>query len=410
MKKLFLVTAPLLLSSAMTFAAGYQLNLQGLRQLAMGGSGTAIPWDVSTIFYNPGGLTEFTGVQAYASTQFIVPKVQYVQTPVGNYSSNTQSQVFPTFNIYLGGPVVDKSPVSIGLGVYTPFGSGLKWDDDWAGRYMIQQIKLQSVFIQPTVAYRIHENVSIGAGFVYAIGNVDLRRAIPLQSMNGTDGSAHLNGDGSGMGFNAGIHVKASETVQLGLSYRSRVNMKVNRGYASFNVPSSVSASFPYTPFRAELPLPSTLSLGAGFTISERVTLQADLNLVGWSAYDTLGFDYENNTAALADTRSPRRYNNTLAIRAGMHYMFSDKVSGMIGGAWDPSPVRDGYVSPELPDADRGVATAGLTYKPVERLTIMGTIEFVSTVRRTSTFDHESFSGKYQTRAFTSGLGVAFDF
>src|SRR5688572_24938005 len=116
MKRLFLVAGTLLLSSAITFGAGYQLNLQGLRQLAMGGSGTAIPWDMSTIFYNPGGLTEFTNVRAYASAQFIMPNVKYVQTPTGIYSSESQAQVFPTFNAYLGGPVVDKSPVSIGLG------------------------------------------------------------------------------------------------------------------------------------------------------------------------------------------------------------------------------------------------------------------------------------------------------
>jgi long-chain fatty acid transport protein len=410
MKKLFLVTAPLLLSSAMSFAAGYQVNLQGLRQLAMGGSGTAIPWDVSTIFYNPGGLTAFTGVQAYASAQFIMPTARYVQTPTGFYSSESQPQVFPTFNAYVGGPVVDKSRVSIGLGVYTPFGNGLKWDDNWSGRYLIQQVKLQSIFFQPTVAYQVHENVSIGAGFVYAIGNVQLRRAIPLQTMSGKDGSAELKGSGSGIGFNAGLHIHASENVQLGLSYRSRVNMKVKRGFATFNAPSSVSSLFPYTAFSTELPLPAVLSLGAGFKLSERLTLQADLNMVAWSAYDTLAFDYENNTTAVQDSRSPREYKNTLAIRAGINYMFSDKVSGMVGAAWDPSPVRDGIVTPELPDADRGVFTAGATYKPWERLTILAAIEYVSTVKRSGSFDAEGFAGKYQTKAFTWGLGASFDF
>lgn len=410
MKRFFLVTGTLLLSSAMTFGAGYQLNLQGLRQLAMGGSGTAIPWDMSTIFYNPGGLTEFTNVQAYASAQFVMPTVKYVQVPTGTYSSLTQSQVFPTFNAYLGGPVVDRSPVSIGLGIYTPFGNGLKWDDDWSGRYLIQEIKLQSIFFQPTIAYRFNDYVSLGAGFVYAIGNMHLRKAIPIQDQRGRDATGELKGDGSGVGFNVGLHIRPTENIQLGITYRSQVNMKVKRGYASFSVPSSLNTEFPYTAFNTELPLPQVVSLGGGFKVSERTTLQVDLNFVGWAAYDTLSFDYNDNTTLLQDSHSPRRYKNTIALRAGVHYMFSDKVAGMLGAAWDPSPVKEGYVSPELPDANRGVFTGGVSYKPAERLTLLGTVEFVSAVKRTGSFTIESFEGKYQTNAFTSGIGLTYDF
>lgn len=410
MKRLFLVTGTLLLSSAMTFGAGYQLNLQGLRQLAMGGSGTAIPWDASVVFYNPGGLTAFSNVRAYASAQFIMPTVKYVQVPTGTYSAETQPQTFPTFNVYLGGPVVDRSPVSIGLGVYTPFGNGLMWSDDWTGRYMIQEVKLQSIFFQPTVSYRFSDAISAGAGFVYAIGSMKLRRALPLQNEGGRDGSAELKGDGNGIGFNVGIHIKATENIQVGITYRSQVNMNVDRGYASFKVPSSLSSEFPYTPFSTELPLPQVVSVGAGFTLTERLTLQTDVNFVGWSAYKALSFDFENNTSLLNDSYSPRKYKNTIAFRAGVHYMFSDRVSAMAGAAWDPSPVRDGYVSPELPDADRGVFTAGATYSPFEGFTILGAIEYVSSLKRNANFTSESFDGKYQTTAIAPGIGITYDF
>lgn len=410
MKKQLLLMGSLLLSSAVTFGAGYQLNLQGLRQLAMGGSGTAIPWDAATIFYNPGGLTEFRHLTLYASGQFIMPNVQYVPTPTGNFDARTKDKTYPTFNIYAGGPIVDKSKLSIGIGVYTPFGSGTKWDDNWTGRYIIQEIKLQSIFFQPTVSYKFNDIVSVGAGFIYAVGSVHLDKAIPLQNVAGADGHAQLKGDGHGVGFNIGVHVMPTEKMHLGLTYRSQVNMKVKRGYASFDVPSSVASSFPYTAFSATLPLPQVLSLGVGFNVSEKVTLQADINFVGWKAYDTLSFDYQDNTAALEDTHTPRRYKNTLAVRAGMHYKFSDKVQGMIGAAWDPSPVRDGFVSPDLPDANRGVFTAGLSYKPAPKLSIMAAVEYVRTIARKSSFDAEGFQGKYQTTAFTPGIGLAYNF
>ena len=410
MKKNFLVTGMLLLYSAMTFGSGYQLNLQGLRQIAMGGSGAAIPWDASVIFYNPGALTEFDNVRAYGSMQFIVPNTKYVQTPSGTYSAETKGSVYPNFNLYLGGPIVDKSPVSVGLGIYTPFGSGTRWNDDWTGRYVTQNIKLYTIFFQPTVSYRFNDIVSLGAGFVYGIGGVRLNKAIPITDKDGNDGTAELKGDGHGIGFNVGLHLRPTERLQFGVTYRSRVNMQVKRGYATFNVAGPLADQFPYTAFKSELPLPEVFTIGTGINVSEKLTIQADVNFVGWSAYDSLRFEYETHTSLLQDTRAPRKYKNTLALRAGLHYTFSDKFAGMVGGAWDPTPVQDGYVSPDLPDADRAVFTFGFSYRPGKRLVILGSAEFVSTMKRSASYDFENLSGKYQTKAFTPGIGISYDF
>lgn len=410
MKKYLLVTGSLLLSSALSFGAGYQLNLQGLRQLAMGGSGTAIPWDVSTIFYNPGGLARIDHLQVNASMLAVTPKTRYTQSP-GVYSTETQSQTFLPFNIYIGAPISNKSRTSIGLGVYTPFGNGLRWDDDWAGRYLIQEIKLQSVFIQPTVSHRISDAVSVGAGIIYARGNVNMRRALPIQNTEGLDGAASLEGSGSGWGFNLGLQWEVSERVQLGISYRSQVNMKVDRGYASFsNLPSAVTDSFPYTPFSTQLPLPQVVSVGVGFKASDNLTLQADVNIVGWSAYKELAFDFEKESSLLMDTRSPRRYKTGFTLRGGANYDISDEVALMAGAAWDRSPVRTNYVSPELPDSHRGVFTGGVHYRPFEWLSLTGVVEFVTTSARKASFEAEGFSGTYRTTAFTPGVGATLDF
>src|ERR1044071_2972277 len=156
----------------MSYGAGYQLNLQGLRQLAMGGSGTAVPWDMSTIFYNPGGMTSMDHWQVSASAIAVMPHIKYVESP-GTYAAETQGQTFVPFNVYAGGPTSWRSPVSIGIGIYTPFGSGVKWDDGWRGRYLVQEIKLHSLFIQPTVSYRFSDVVSAGIGLIYATGRME---------------------------------------------------------------------------------------------------------------------------------------------------------------------------------------------------------------------------------------------
>src|SRR4051812_33616579 len=110
MKK-HVLAALFLLSTITTFGAGYQVNMQGLRQLAMGGSGTAWPWDASTIFYNPGGLARLKGIQAYASVGFIMPS-----TAFGNTMSHatTERQTFTPFNLYVGGPIQQDSKFALG--------------------------------------------------------------------------------------------------------------------------------------------------------------------------------------------------------------------------------------------------------------------------------------------------------
>lgn len=408
MKKHSLITAALLLPATLAMSAGYQLNLQGLRQLAMGGGGAATPWDASAIFYNPGALVNTNGLQAYAGALFIMPKVQYVEKQNGGASSRSVNQTFTPFNVYVGGPLKKGSRIGLGLGVYTPFGSGLQWDDNWTGRYIIQKIELQSVFVQPTVSYRLNNKISVGAGFVYAFGHVTLNRAIPAQDLNGHDGQARLKGSANGVGFNAGVHIRATDKLSFGLTYRSRVNMKVKKGDATFSVPKSLESRFPNTTFSSQLPLPEVFSAGVAYKATDKLTLQLDFNYTGWKAYKELAFDYE--ATAIPATRAARNYDNRLATRLGGHYQATKTLAVMIGGAYDPSPVVDDYVSPDLPDANRIVLTGGLTVKPAKKITLLAVIEYVNSAKRDANYAEANFSGRYQTKAITPGIGLTYDF
>lgn len=408
MKKYAFILSVLLLSNHAVFAGGFQLNMQGIRQLAMGGSGTALTWNADIIFYNPAGMSDLNLWEASVSCLGIMPGVQYVKD---NYSTYAVQQVFTPFNVYVGGPIrKSKDKIHVGLGIYTPFGSGMKWDDNWQGRYVTQEIALQTIFAQPTVSYKFSERFSVGAGYVIAYGNVKLRKAVPIQDAEGNDGSASLTATAWGRGFNAGIHYKLTKTIQLGLSYRSGVNMYADQGDAQFKVASSLSDSFPNTKFRTSVPLPKVATFGIGYRPFQKLTIQADVNYVGWSTYDSLKFDFYQNTEQLQDIKSPRQYKNTLSYRLGINYAFSPKFAVMLGGAWDESPVQDGYVSPDLPDADRMIGTGGIAYRPIERLTLTAAVEYVSTKARKGYYNHENFSGTYQTVAITPGIGVAFDF
>lgn len=399
-----------LLPAMSSMGAGYQLNLQGIRQLAMGGSGTAWTWDAASVFYNPGMLSDMNHFQVYASGLVLIPHIQYADNNTG-ILAQTQNKTYYPFNIYAGGPVTKDGRLGVGIGVYTPFGSGTKWDDDWTGRYVIQEIKLQSIFVQPTVSYRLNDYVSIGGGFVYAFGNVDLRKAVPIQGEGTTDGEAQLKGNAHGIGYNLGVHLRPTDNFQFGLTYRSKVDMKVNDGTATFtDIPTSVAGNFTNTKFTSKLPLPHVLSVGFGYRFFKHLTLTADFDLVGWKAYDTLRFDYAQTSAAVQNTRAARQYRNQMSFRLGANYKINDAVSIMAGTAYDPSPARDQFVSPDLPDANRYIITGGIAVKPAKQFCIMAAVEFVNAVKRDAQDTQDFFGGTYQTKDVTLGLGLSYSF
>ncbi len=396
--------------SLLASGGSYQLNLQGLRQVAMGGSGVAWPWDVSAIFYNPGALSRLDGLQVYANAFAVSPRVRYEEALTGVYTAEAHPKRSVPFAVYAGGTVKKGGKLGVGLGVYTPFGSSINWGDDWRGRYIVQSIALSSIFVQPTVSYRVNDIISVGAGFVYGSGTVEIHKAIPLQDMDGNDGRSVLKGRAHGVGFNVGAQVKATGKLQFGASYRSGVRMKVKDGNASFDVASSLVTSFPNTSFSTELPLPGILTIGAGYRVTKKLVVQGDVVFAGWHTYDSLRFEFKENTTALRNTSEPRNYSNTIALRLGAHYNITPALAVMAGGAYDPSPVSDDLLAPDAVDADRLSLSCGVSYIPVRNVSVIAALNYTATPQREAFYAPANFHGVYQIKSLVPALAVSYKF
>ena len=80
-----------------------------------------------------------------------------------------------------------------------------------------------------------------------------------------------------------------------------------------------------------------------------------DFNFTGWSVYDSLKFEFTDNTTL--NYSEAKKYKSVIAIRLGAEYKYSRKLDLRAGIAYDQSPVKDGYLSPELPDANQRLLT-----------------------------------------------------
>ncbi|MDP4280801.1 MAG: outer membrane protein transport protein [Bacteroidota bacterium] len=406
MRKCNLLLLSLFLWGSATFAGGYQVGLHSMRNTGMGLIGTSLYSDASALFYNPGGASFLNETWNFSGgLSFLMTRTTFQAKDV-MYQTHIKDMVNTPFYFYAAGkPLKD---FCVGLSVNTPYGNGLQWDDNWEGRFLIQKIAFKAITIQPTVSYKIKDIIGIGVGFVVAYGDVNLTKAIPL---NGTtsEGSMHISGTAINYGFNAGIQVHPVKGLSLGVDYRSKIDMKVKKGKATFNVPSSLSTEFPENKVDVTLPLVSNLDFGASYETGKWM-FGLNLCYVMWSEYDSLSFSFEKETSYVQRTVTPSLYISKLIPRIGVQYKVNDIITARIGGYYDASPVRDNYLDPQTPSDDEIGITCGVSIYPLKGLSIDAAFLYLMGIERDGSYSPDNFSGTYKNTLYSPGIGLTYQF
>lgn len=419
-KKLLLTGGTLLLGAASARAGGFQVYLPSQQSIGMGGVGVGLSMEQAAQFLNPGAMAMLrqNGVQVGVSATFA--RLAFRPASGGEQRQLDNSIVTP-FNLYASfGPKEGK--FRAGVAVYTPYGSSLKYEQGWEGRFALSEITLRSIYVQPTVSYAITDKLSVGAGLmILASGSVNLQRAIALPS---AEGKIELDGKTkTGFGVNAGIFFKPSDKLSLGISYRSKIDAKVEGGDVTVTNPTpALQSRFVGNKFDATLPLPATVNIGIGLMPTEKLTIGLDVNWTQWSAYRSLRFDFTKDgapaqvgTGTFSDSK--RYYEDVLTFRVGGQYKVTDKLALRAGGAYDISPVKDGYVTPETPDNDRLIGTLGVGYNITENFGVDASFMFQAIMKRTQTeadllnnATTDRVAGTYRTNISIPGIGVRYNF
>lgn len=405
MKKsiVFFVLA-LTILSGQAFAGGYQVRLQGNKQTGMGLIGAPLRFDLSGMYYNPGAFSFMKskfGVEAGGS--FIFANVAY-QADNSTYLSRTHNSVGTPFYLYAGGKLTKN--LSLGLAIYTPYGSAVKWNNDWALKFLIQNISLKAIYYQPTLSFSIGKKLGIGVGYIYATGDVNMSKALNY----GNNSGVNLKGTTHNSGFSIGVQYRPTEKLTIGATYRSKIMMNVKNGTATFTVPGSLSTMIPASnAFNASLPLPATLDLGVSYRIKEKWLLAAELDWVYWGVYDTLTFTFEKNPQML-NNKNPRLYKNTVTPRIGVQYTCSKSVTLRAGMFVETTPTNKDYFSPETPSLNTFAYTLGVSYHPTNQLSI--DFSFIQLFGKQSKMSYSpaNVSGTYKSNTVVPGIGISYHF
>ncbi|MGC9091854.1 MAG: OmpP1/FadL family transporter [Bacteroidota bacterium] len=402
-----LVTGTLVLPTKLLFASGFQINEHGARGMAQGGAFAARASDPSAIFYNPAGLGFLGGMNIQVGTTLFFPSSRFRGPLQFNTNAETKmvNQVFYPSTLY--GTYSMENGFAFGLGVFSPYGLGSEWPSNWVGRGIATKTDLKTFYINPTVAYKVLPQLSIGAGFDFVFGSVVLQRQIV--NFN-PEGSLKLEGSGTGIGFNAGVLFKPSELFSMGVSYRSTVKLDL-KGTATFTVPDQAKPLFPGGDVSTTMKMPSSIFAGLALFPMSNLALEFDYQWVGWKVYDVLPITFSQTTSAQQNTTLPQDYKNSYILRVGGEYLYKDWAF-RAGFIFDKTPVPDKSLDPMLPDADHYDYNIGVGYKVSQNLTLDFAYMFASLKQRSTNLGDTQvgFDGTYNTRAHLFALSVGYHF
>ncbi|MES1165852.1 MAG: outer membrane protein transport protein, partial [Verrucomicrobiota bacterium] len=181
----------------------------------------------AAVWFNPAALA-FMGPAASAGGVYVTVKSRFAPETGGASTDSERGNFFlPT--VFANAPVSNR--VAVGLGVYTAFGIGVRWPDDWIGREATVAASLETLAINPTVAVRLEHRLSLAVGFDAVRGAVDFTNGLPALA----GGDVRLGGGTWGFGGNAALLYRPlPNQLHVALTYRSRVRLKFN-GQADFD-------------------------------------------------------------------------------------------------------------------------------------------------------------------------------
>ncbi|HZE59219.1 MAG TPA: outer membrane protein transport protein, partial [Burkholderiales bacterium] len=149
MRRQFLV-ALLAAVSAPASAAFFQIAEQSASGIGNAfAGGAAIAEDASTVWYNPAGMTRFTGPQFVVGGSYILPSftadVKSASSAIGPIGGGGGEAGAPAFvpNLYAVVPISKR--FTLGAGVNAPFGLVTDYPDTWAGRYYALRSDIKTV-------------------------------------------------------------------------------------------------------------------------------------------------------------------------------------------------------------------------------------------------------------------------
>jgi long-chain fatty acid transport protein len=424
----FAFTLASLALPAVAHAQAFGLNEIGTCALAKAFANTGASCDdASTIYWNPGAMPKARGLSALAGAAVIQIDGDFTQdTTFTRYDTDVPAALVP--HLFVNYRTAGR--LAFGLGVYVPYGLTSQWRDDFPGRFSAKKASLQTIYVQPNVAFEFLDGWSIGAGPVIGHSSVELIQGADLSTIRTSAtgptfgqlgipkrtefARATLKGSAMAYGVNVGLHGRISPNWEVGARFLSQLLFNYDDADATFeqrptgltlaaNNPLGAPAGTPVDALLAgqftgsgaltaqkvktRIMHPAQVQVGFGYNGFPNTTLSVDYAWVGWKSFKELPVDFQGGAT---DRILYENYNNTSSIRLGLEHRYASGAAIRAGFAAAASAAPDVTVTPLLPEQDRAYGSIGGAYPITKSLVLDGAYSRIFTPGRRGRIDERA--------------------
>ncbi len=381
----------------------------GAKAAGMGTAFAALADDPSAIAYNPAGIGFQEGTRLYLGAMAVAPKTQFDDG--GENKEETESQLFVAPHAYFTSNLA-WNDVSLGLGLFSPFGiGGRTWPDDGVVKYSSKESLIATFMANPVVAWRLLPTLSIAFGVDYLWAYNRAKQKVNQSMLQAPDGTSSLTADGGGWGWNLGLLWQLQPEFSIGAAYRSTITADLSGDIKLKNIAPVLQPLYGGAKIsshaRTSVDFPEIATLSAAWQPSKRWTIVIEGEWVGWSSFKKQTITVDQPMAGADDIVIVQNWRDGWIAKAGTELKIDQHWALRTGYAYLSSAVPSATLSPANPDASQHNYCFGLGYTK-NKLTI--DLFYVFAHFEDRKVSNDILSGEYTNRSHSFGLSLGWQF
>jgi long-chain fatty acid transport protein len=356
------------LATTHALATGFRLPDQDAFATARGEAFAATADNPSAIYYNPAGLTQLQGHNLRGGVYLLNLRSSYESAGGASFDNRKDLHGVPQLFYSYGATTL---PLSFGLGFYSPFGLSSEWPDDTGFRTVATKGRLTYMTINPVVAWRIFDSLSLAGGVMLNYADIDLQRGIawPMQPFD----NFAFKGDGWDVGYNLGLLWRAHEKLAFGITFRSSTEVNLEgrtqfRNDVPLPIPGGpVIPAFPEqrVPAQTDFPFPLKAVFGVSYRPTPAWNFEFNADFTDWSRLRTIVIRQAAPFPPLfpQDITYPLNWESSWYYEFGGTRYFNNGWSVSAGYIFNENSVPDQFYTPLVADLDRHFFSVGTGFK-----------------------------------------------
>jgi long-chain fatty acid transport protein len=270
--------------------------------------------------------------------------------------------------------------------------------------------ELRGINLNPTIAMRIRDNLLVGVGLDILYSDISLSQYYPWSAATGDpsapDGVTRFQGDGVGLGGNAGVTWDVTEEQRLALTYRTSTHVYYGGDFTVSGIPAGVPLPgvTERSDFKTDIAFPAVVAFGYGVELSETVRVEADVEWVQHSVFSSLPLDVGNNQALLPADELQTDWEDGWTFGFGGDWKFAPDWVARAGYMYLESPVTEETLTPSVAEEDQSVVSVGLGYEKDGRRIDLAYVYGIFDGREVQDNLNPAYNGDYDFEAHLFGV------